>query len=190
MRFSVHNRVAKISSIVMIVYVCLLWVELLLNPDDSPKLFYTLIGTSIIVWGIIRILFYFSRDLYNFPLQYELISGFLIIGIGIMFLIKHDNVIDSLCTALGVGSIVLGVRKVQVSIEAKSTPKNKWRLILILAVAAIVIGLILAFRIFSSDRVLVAFLGIDLLLNLILNISTAFFPVKSIGKKAADDSSH
>lgn len=183
MRFSVHKRVAKISSAVMIVYVCLLWIGLIINPGYSPALFCTIIGLSIIVWGIIKILFYFSRDLYSFPLQYELISGFLVVGIGVMFLIKHDDIIDSLCIAIGLDSVVTGVRKAQISVEAKSAQKRMRKLILIPAVAAIVLGLILVFRVFSSDLVLAVFLAVSLVLNLILNISTAFFPEKSIVRK-------
>ena len=188
MRSQVHKRIAKICSLVIIVFICVLWAELIIHPDFSSAFLCVIIGSSIIAWGIIKILFYFSRDLYNLPLKYNLISGSLIVGTGIMFLIKHGDVLDSLCIAIGVDSIVTGLLKAQISIEAKSASVKYWWLILIFSALTSIAGLILVFEILNSILAVTLFLCFSLLLHLILYITTAFLTADII-KKDKDDAS-
>ena len=186
MHSELHKRIAKIWSLVMIVFVCVLWIELMLHPDFSAAFIGVVIGASIIVWGILKILLYFTRDLYNLPMQYDLISGFLIVGIGIMFLIKHGDVMDSLCIALGVDSVVTGLLKAQISLESRSEQVKYWWLILLESVLTVICGLILVFRIFSSTFVNTIFLCVSLMLHLILYITITLLTTDVV-KKYKDD---
>ena len=186
MRSVVPMRVAKIGSIILSLLLCFIGLGLIINPDYSITVMGNAAGAAMIGFGIIKIIGYFSKDLYRLAFQYDLAFGLLIICVGIMVILEPDNIIDTLCVAIGIAALMDGFLKVQISIDAKSFGIKKWWLILTAALAAIVIGILLLFRTAQSARILVMFLGISLLCQGILNLITAILTVKIIKNQYPD----
>ena len=64
-------RVAKIGYIVLSVLTCILGAVLVADPEFPVKILCRLGGSLLIAFGCIRIVGYFSRDLYRLAFQFN-----------------------------------------------------------------------------------------------------------------------
>ena len=179
-------KVAKWGAIIISLLLCVLGIFFIAEPDSSIGLFGTFAGASMIVFGVIKIVGYLSKDLYRLAFQYDLAFGLLMIIVGIMVIMEPDNVLDTICIAIGIASLMDGLIKIQISIDAKAFGIPRWWLILAMALLNAVIGILLIFRPSASARIMVIFLGISLLANGILNLVTMLLTVKIIKNQYPD----
>ena len=186
MRSVVPMRLAKTGYIILSLLMMALGLGLIVNPVLSVSYLGRTAGIIMIIFGVIKIIGYLSKDLYRLAFQYDLAFGMLIICIGIMVICKPDNLIDSLCIAIGIVTLMDGFLKVQISIDAKTFGIKKWWLILAIAIITIAVGVILVFRISDIQKILVIMIGISLLCQGILNLITAVFTVKIIKNQYPD----
>ena len=77
-----YVKLAKYGYIITSVALILIGVRLLFNPNLSMNLVYYILGGVLMVYGLIRIVGYFSRDLYQLAFQYDLAFGILMIAHG------------------------------------------------------------------------------------------------------------
>ena len=186
MRSVVPMRLAKTGYIILSLLMMALGLELIVNPVLSVSYLGRTAGIIMIIFGVIKIIGYLSKDLYRLAFQYDLAFGMLIICIGIMVICKPNNLIDSLCIAIGIVTLMDGFLKVQISIDAKTFGIKKCWLILAIAIITIAVGVILVFRISDIQKILVIMIGISLLCQGILNLITAVFTVKIIKNQYPD----
>ena len=186
MRSVVPMRLAKTGYIILSLLMMALGLGLIVNQVLSVSYLGRTAGIIMIIFGVIKIIGYLSKDLYRLAFQYDLAFGMLIICIGIMVICKPDNLIDSLCIAIGIVTLMDGFLKVQISIDAKTFGIKKWWLILAIAIITIAVGVILVFRISDIQKILVIMIGISLLCQGILNLITAVFTVKIIKNQYPD----
>ena len=160
-------RAAKIGYIIISVALCVLGTVLIAVPGFSAKALGIICGILLILFGAVRIAGYFSRDLYRLAFQYDLPLGFLLIALGVIILS------DSLF-------------KIQIAIDSKRFGLTKWWLILAFAVLTGICGLALMFRPGEGTNFLMIMLGITLLFEGILNISTVITAVKIVKNQKPD----
>ena len=86
MRSIAPLRAAKIGYIVMSVLFCLLGLVLLVWPNLSISLIGIAAGIMLIVFGLVKLGGYFTRDLYELAFQHDLAFGLLLIALGVMLL--------------------------------------------------------------------------------------------------------
>ena len=79
-----------------------------------------------------------------------------------------------------------GLLKIQISIDARAFGIRRWWLILLVALLAVVIGVLLVFRTAQSERLLMVFLGLSLLADGIMNLITVLLTVKIIHHQYPD----
>ena len=91
------------------------------------------------------------------------------IALGIMVILEPNNVIDTICVAIGIAFLTDGLLKIQIAIDARSFGIKQWWLVLSMAILAVVVGILLVFRTAESVRTLMVLLGISLLADGILN---------------------
>ena len=84
---------------------------------------------------------YFSRDLYRLAFQYDLEFGILLIALGVIVLLRTNGVMDFICIAAGVSILADGLFKIQIAIDARRFGIRDWWLILLLAVVTGGVGL-------------------------------------------------
>lgn len=75
-------RCAKTGYIVISLAFCVLGTAVLLFPDLSIALLGTLLGIVLIVFGCVKLVGYFSKDLFRLAFQYDLAFGVLLIAGG------------------------------------------------------------------------------------------------------------
>lgn len=186
MRSVAPMRVAKIGYIAVSAALCFFGVLLIVKPEISLAAFGLFTGIVLIIFGIIKIVGYLSRDLYRLAFQYDLACGILVIALGIMVILEPNDVIDTICIAVGITFLMDGLLKIQISIDAKTFGIRQWWLILSVALLTVVIGVLLVFRTSGSVRALMVLLGISLLADGIMNLITVLSTVKIIHHQYPD----
>lgn len=180
-------QVAKTGCIVMSVLFCALGALLLFMPKLSASLIGILIAAMLIVFGLIKLTGYFSRDLYRLAFQYDLAIGILLVALGLMLLTKPGRAMDFMCLILGIAVASDGFFKVQMSLDAKRFGLSTWWLILILGVIAGIAGLAAAFHPVEGTKVLMMLLGASLLAEGLLTLSVTLCAVKIIRDQRKDE---
>lgn len=185
-RSVVPMRIAKIGYVVISLIFCLAGIFMILLPDSLMQITGAFFGAAMIVFGIIKCIGYFSKDLYRLAFQYDLQLGILLFVIGLIILQKPNNVMHFICIAIGIAIIAECLFKMQTAIDAKNFGVKTWWLILLLSALTGLAGLLLVFRPAESSHILMIFLGVSLLAEGILNLSVAVSLVKIVKYQVPD----
>ena len=186
MRSVTPMRVAKIGYIIMSVLLCVFGVLLIADPDISLSVIGIVCGALFIVFGLVRLVGYFSKDLYRLAFQYDLAFGLLMIALGIIMLLSPESLMNFICIALGLSIFADGLFKVQIAIDSKRFGLSTWWLIMALAVISVVVGFVLVARPSDSSRVLIVLMGVSMLCEGILDLGTVITAVKIIKHQQPD----
>ncbi len=186
MRSVALMRTAKIGYIMISVLLCVLGILLIAVPEFSIWAVGTICGAILIVFGAIRLIGYFSKDLYRLAFQYDLAFGVMMITLGVIMLLHPGGLMNFICITLGLSFLTDGLFKIQIAIDSKTFGIRKWWLILILAIITVIFGGILISRPSESSRILTMMIGISLLCEGILNIGTMITAVKIIKHQQPD----
>ena len=95
-------RAAKISYIVTSVAFCVLGVLLIVLRNWSVSFIGVVTGIMLIAFGIVKLLGYFSKDLYRLAFQFDLAFGILLMTLGAIILAKPERAMSFVCLMLGV----------------------------------------------------------------------------------------
>ncbi len=186
MRSVSSMKAAKIGYIVISVILCALGIMMIAVPDFSVSLIGIICGAVLIAFGIIRLVGYFSRDLYRLAFQYDLAFGILMIALGVIMLMRPEGLMNFICIALGLSILTDGLFKIQIAIDSKKFGIDQWWLILALAIITVAVGVAVVAMPGGSSRILSIMIGVSLLCEGILNISTVITAVKIIKGQKPD----
>lgn len=103
----------------------------------------TLAGVILIVYGIIKIIGYFSKDLYCLAFQYDFACGIFLIVLGIAALCISARFKDSsLLAALGILILLDSLLSIQTALDSKKFGLSSWKYILIISMIAGTFGVL------------------------------------------------
>lgn len=186
MRSVTPMRVAKTGYIVMSVIFCVVGVLFIALPARSAVVIGKALGVAMAAFGVVKLVGYFSRDLFRLAFQYDLEFGILLIALGILVLTRTENMMDIICIAMGIAILADGLFKIQISVDSRRFGIRNWWLILTLAVITGAVGMLLVFRPWESVQALTVLLGISLLAEGILNLCVAVTTVKIVKHQQPD----
>ena len=186
MRSVTPMRIAKIGYIVMSVMFCIAGALFIALPDISITMIGISMGIAMIVFGIVKLVGYFSRDLFRLAFQFDLEFGILLLVLGLIVLIRPDDLTTFICIALGISILTDGLFKVQIALDSKRFGIKSWWVILALAVVTGTIGVFLIFRSAKSAQFLTVLLGVSILAEGILNLYTVISTVLIIKHQQPD----
>ena len=186
MRSTKAIRIAKVSYIILSSLFIALGIGLIALRDLSVSLIGVTAGVMLIAFGIVKLIGYFSKDLYRLAFQFDLSLGLMLAVLGIIILRNPNQAIAFLCLMLGIATMADGMFKLQSALEARKFGLKSWPLILVLAVGAGVVGILLALHPMQSARLLTVLLGIGMILEGVLNLSTALCGIKIIRHQRVD----
>ena len=186
MRDVAPMKTAKIGYIVMSVLFCVLGVVLFVLPAVSVAWIGRLLGIGMMVFGVVKLVGYFSRDLFRLAFQYDLPLGILLIVLGVIMLTRPDSLMTFICVSTGLYILTDSLFRMRISAEARRFGIREWWLILALAIVTAVCGLLLLIRPGDGSRLLVVLLGISLLAEGIMSLSTVLTAVKIIRHQQPD----
>lgn len=179
-------KVAKIGYIIMSAVICMVGILFIARPELSIKLIGRALGIVMIIFGCIKLVGYFSKDLFRLAFQYDLQFGILLIALGTIVLIKSQNVMNFIFITLGIAILADGLFKIQIAVDSRRFGIRAWWLILLLAVLTGLVGLLLVFRPAESSHILTILLGISLLAEGILNLCVVVSTVKIVNHQQPD----
>lgn len=186
MRRIAPMRIAKTGYVVMSLIFCLLGIGFILHADIGTKLLGTLLGIALIVFGIVKIIGYFSKDLFRLAFQYDLEFGSVLTVLGIAVLVHPLAAVSLLLVAMGVLIMADAFFKLRIAKDAKEFGIHDWWFIFGTSIVTGIFGLLLMFRPGSSAEALTTLLGIALVLEGILNLAVAVCTVKIIKNQYPD----
>lgn len=179
-------RVAKIGYVIMSVVFCVVGILFMVWSDVSTVALGYALGGAMIVFGIIKMVGYFSKDLFRLAFQYDLELGIVLTVLGIIVLAKPFDVMNFIFIAMGIAILTDSLFKARIAYDAKRFGITVWWMILTLAIVSGVIGVMLIIRPWESARMLTVLLGISLLSDGVLNLCVVISTVKIIKNQYPD----
>lgn len=172
-------RTAKMIYSVFAILLIGLGVFLFLKPTIALQIVGILIGVLFIIYGIIKMVGYFTRDLFQLAFQFDFALGTFAMIIGLVLLFRLERVLEILQLVIGIVLLLDAVMKLQTAMEARRFGIESWWLILLIAAVAIMPGLLLLFEPIETSVVLMRLVAVNLVLDGFLN----FWVVQSTAAK-------
>lgn len=186
MRSVAPMRAAKIGGIIVSVLLCALGVFMMLRPEASAYALSIACGVIFILLGVMKLVGYFSKDLYRLAFQYDLAFGLLVIAVGVVILSRPGEMMGLMCIILGLCILADGLFRVQTALNAKHFGLPLWWLILVWAIVTGIMGFLLLLRPGIGGRALMIFMGAALVAEGLLNIDTIVTAVKIVKNQRQD----
>ena len=95
---------------------------------------------------------------------------------------RPDSLMEFFCAVVGISFLADGLFKIQIAIDSKRFGISKWWLILALAVSTVLLGVLLVICPGESGRFIVSLIGISMLCEGVMNISTMLTAVRYMKK--------
>ncbi len=124
----------------------------LVFPDLPAVALTCFCGIILITYGVIKIVGFFSEDLYCLAFRYDLAFGLLIMVIGVLVLVKNTAIAQYLIPGLGWIFLLDSVFHIQMSKEARDFGLKEWKVILGLSIAAGVLSVLLIIHAFPGPQ--------------------------------------
>lgn len=166
----------SILSIVLIV----IGIYLIIRPQTAMLTVCRVLGVVLMFYGIIRLLGYFSHDMYQLAFQFDMAMGIFSLVAGCIFLFRTERIAEIIPAFIGVIVLIDAVFKIQTSLDAKRFGISKWWLILILAVIAGALGAMLLVIPLKVVEFVMVLIGINLVIDGVLNFWVVHDTVKMI----------
>lgn len=176
--------VAKVGYIIMSAVFCLAGLMFMMRSDISEAFLVWLMGAYMIVFGIIKIIGYFSKDLFRLAFQYDFEFGIVLIVLGTIIFAKSYCSLNYVCIAAGIAILADSLFKIRIAGDAKKFGINSWWVILMLAVLSCILGSLLSVFPWESTGLLT---GVSLLSEGILHLWVALSTVRIIKNQYPDD---
>lgn len=156
-------------------------------PQQALRGLGAFFGVAMLLFGAIKLIGYFSRDLYRLAFQYDLQFGILLLLLGLILLLRPKAALNLLCIAIGICLILDALFKCRTAIEARSFGIQKWYVIYILALISVLAGILLIFRADAAAQAAVILLGFAVLASSALNLFAALLMVKIVDHQIPDE---
>ena len=166
--------------IVLSVILCVVGVWMVFVPEQ-PSI-SVIIGVVLGVTGVVKLVGYLSRDLYQLAFEFDLAFGILLMALSAAILLRPEHMLSSLCIILGIAILADGLLKIQTSIDARRFGLEKWRLILAAAILAGTAGMVLLLSPSLNEQILTILMGVALLAEGVLSLCVALCAVKVINQ--------
>ena len=179
-------RAAKAGYLILSALFCAMGVAMLSWPGFSTEMIGGAIGAMLMAFGVVRLVGYFSRDLYRLAFQHDVALGMLAIALGLALIFRRDLAASAPCLVLGVEMITDGLFKIQTALDARHFGLKPWWLILSLAAVAVAAGIWLIVCPFEGGQALVRLTGASLLAQGALGLCVALCAIKIIPHQQPD----
>lgn len=186
MRNTAPMKTAKIGYIVMSVIFILGGIVMIAAPGTSAEVICTAAGITAAVFGAVKLVSYFSKDLFRLAFQFDLAAGILLLILGIAMAVRPQMFLGMVGFIFGIGVMADGLLKIQTALDAKTFGVSKWWLILAAAVFAGIVGLFLIIDPLSGASAAAVLMGISLLAEGLLNLVTVLTAVKIVRNQRPD----
>lgn len=156
---------------------------LILFPHIAMDVMCKMMGGFLIVYGIVKLTGYFSKDLFELAYQFDLGLGIVSCILGILMLVKTGQMMDTLSIIVGIFVFVDAGMRIQTAIDAKKFGLEKWWLILSMSLATAVLGVLLMVLPYQTTGTIVWLIGLNLILDGTMNLFIVRNAARSIMRR-------
>ena len=160
-------------------------IMLLLNPVGLTSWIIKFSGIALMAAGILDVMKYFRTDAKEASLEKTLAKGLLALLAGAFCLFKTEWFIVTfpvLTIIYGVVILMIGIGKIQLTVDMLRQKKEKWYWAAINAVVSIICAIVILYGPFPSTVALWIFTGATLIAEAVLDFITVF-----MGEKTAEN---
>lgn len=180
-------KCAKIAYIVSSVLMIALGLVLIIWPQIGLKIACYVVGAVACLFGIAKIVGYFSKDLFRLAFQFDLSLGILAILLGAVIIITPDTLGAALPYIFGIYALIDGIAKLQISIDAKRFGLKNWWILIMLSVLTCGAGILLMVYPNAGATLILILLGVSLIADGIENLCTVIYTVKVLKNFNSDN---
>ncbi|MBR4165766.1 MAG: DUF308 domain-containing protein [Lachnospiraceae bacterium] len=182
-RSSVLSAVAKYGYIAAAVFFIAAGILFILLPEVTLVVLCRVIGIIMMVFGAVRLVGYYSKDLYRLAFQYDLEFGIVMAVLGLLVVIYPEKAVNVLCLAYGIITLADALFRIRIAFEAKRFGIRVWWIVFVAAILTGIVAAVLMFRPGESAKVITVLLGISLVAEGILSALVAFSSVKVLDER-------
>lgn len=175
-----QQKLAKAGYLVISAVFYIAGIAYMLMPDVTPLAICTISGIILIAYGVIKMIGYFSKDLYCLAFQYDLACGLFLIVFGIIALVRSQRIIPHLSVGLGALILLDSLLTVQMSKDAKRFGLESWYVLLAAAIITGVLGSVVIISPFQTSLGQHAAAGCALLAQGFKSCCVVHYTVKTI----------
>ena len=179
-------RIAKIGYIIVSALIVSIGVVFILRPFESLEVLGIICGAVMLAFGAIKIIGYFSKDLYRLAFQFDLEFGTIMLIIGICIAAQPEKLISFFSVVMGIASLTDGLLKIRIAVQSKNFGLETWPVMTVFACLSCIAGIVLMFWPQESAKIICILLGVCLVADGILNILVVLFTVKIVKNQQPD----
>ncbi len=156
---------ARSNAVLSSILLCVIGLILVIWPGMSANIVGVIVGITLMLLGISRLLSYYSRFAFRFVFQWDLILGVVLIVLGIILVTGPQGLMKLLSIAIGIAVLVDGLSKIQTALAAKRLGVGHWFLVLLFAMLCVIVGIVLIANCGKGARAIMTVLGISLIID-------------------------
>ena len=162
-------------------------VILFMMPEISMNLVVMIVGGGAMLFGLLKIIVYFVRQVASMVEQYDFSVGVLSIAMGAILLVQPSELLRLLPQVVALCMVIDCVFKMQVALDAKRLGSGAWFLQLFMVLICTVWGVFLLLQPFGLDayvsQMMAGALVADGVLNFVAVLFIAFTVKKELPKE-------
>lgn len=185
-RSVVPMRVAKAGYVLVSLACVFSGLAMLLEPDAVLRLVLRFFGAALLVFGVVKLIGFFSRDLYRLAFEYDLQFGLLLGILGLIAVFRRGYALNLICVVCGICLIAECLFKQKTAAEARAFGLPNWWMTAALSAPANLIGAALILNSGAGAKTSVILLGAALMAEGILNLCVALTMVKIVRNQIPD----
>ena len=136
----------------------------LVFPETSGKLVCYLLASALCLLGLVRSVKYFRRRVAYSEYRLDLVSGIILLGVGVFVFAKPELIMSILPTVIGISVLIDSLVKLQSTVDMLRLHVSSWWLSLIITVVTAVFGIVMVTDPFGTAAMLLRFIGISLII--------------------------
>lgn len=168
-----------------ILTICLILVGavLLIWPHMALGAICKMCGIFLIIFGLVKLTGYFSKDIFQLAFQYDLGLGIASIIFGLIMVIRSWATIQLFSICIGIFLLIDAALKMQTAFESKKFGFRNWWVTLLIAIIVCILGILLFAMPFQMSGVITRLIGINLILDGALNLFVVQSTVRTIKRE-------
>lgn len=155
-------------------------------PGLGMEVLCRICGVFFLIYGLAKLSGYFAKDLFQLAFQFDFGLGIVSMILGALLIFRTDYIVGFLAFCIGIFMLVDGALKIQTALEAKRFGIERWKWILITAIAAGMIGTLLLFSPMKATDLIVRMVGLSICLDGVMNLVLVTTTVRTIKNSHID----
>ena len=178
----IFKKIKMYTLFVSLLYV-IMGIIMLLNPGFILDAVNYIVGILILIYGVIYIVRFLSKNTFNTLSKFSLLAGLLCITFGIYILLNPTLLSSIIPFAAGMLLLVDGLGKLKDSLAFKKVAYRHWWIGLVIAILFIGFGIYMIVNSFNVSKLIIRIIGAILIIDAISDLWVYFCYKKYSPKK-------